>query len=608
MARVRRLNQAFVVYCGLPILVLLIYLQSIHFSFVNYDDGSYVFQNPNISSGLRWHGILWAFTHVHSQNWHPLTSISHMLDCQFFGLQAGAHHLVNVVLHALAAVLLFRFLLRSTDAFWPSAIAAALFAAHPLRVESVAWISERKDVLSGVFFMLTLLAYSRYVEEPKQRRMSLVVLTFACGLLAKPMLVTTPFILLLLDCWPFHRRQTPGRRFLEKLPLLGLSIASCVATLLAQRLAVGTTQNLPVMLRINNALTSYVIYLRQMVWPTDLIPFYLHPEARVAYWQPIAAIAFLAAVTATVFLLRRSKPYLLVGWLWYIVMLIPVIGIVQVGLQGHADRYTYLPGIGIIVALVWAMRDLFAPWTIRSFVVAPVSLAVLAILTALSYRQAGHWHDTESLWSYTLSISPNNDVAHTGLAGIQFVRDETEEAISHYRRAIALRDGNAAAHHGLALALARQRKMDEAISHWEQSLEIRPDDTEARNYLGSALASVGREEEAIAQWQETLTWDAENRDAMNNLAWIFATSSSSGVRNGARAVQFAKRAVGAGGENALALRTLAVAYAENRQFPDAIHAAEQAMHLAQSSGNGALAGELQRYVELFSEGKSLRER
>jgi tetratricopeptide (TPR) repeat protein len=610
-------SQVVTIYFGLVLLVALVFLQTGHFNFVNYDDGNYVFDNPNIRAGLTWHGIAWAFTHIHSQNWHPLTSLSHMLDCQLFGLNAGQHHLVNVGVHAIASLLLFTFLWQSTNALWASAISAALFAIHPLRVESVAWISERKDVLSGVFFMLTLLAYLRYVRRPTWSGMAVVALCFAFGLMSKPMLVTMPIVLLLLDYWPLSGGQRADVRpagstwtklLLEKIPLFVLSIASIVATLIAQRVAIGTVENLPLAWRINNALVSYINYLRQMFWPMDLAPFYTHPEWRLATWQIIGAIIVLAGITATLFLLRRKLPFLLVGWLWYLVMLLPVIGIIQVGLQGRADRYTYLPQVGVTMAVVWAIRDLTSFWRARAMVLAPASLAIVGALSFLSHRQTTYWRDTESLWTYTLHLTPENDVALTGLGMVEVVRGQTDEAITHFRHALALRDGNGAAHYGLALALSRQRKIDEAIEHWQKSLEIQPDNVNAHNNLGAALADTGRIRDAIEQWQQSLAFDPDNGNATNNLAWVLATSSDPALRDGAKAVAYAKRATNfPGGDNPLVFRTLAAAYAENGQFADAISVAEHARQLAQAASNSGLVDELDRCIELFRQDRALHQ-
>jgi len=595
-------------YIGLAAIVLAVFDQTAWFGFVNYDDGSYVFENATIRAGLTWHGAVWAFTHIHSQNWHPLTSISHMFDCQIFGLNAGGHHLTNVLLHTAAVILLFEFLRTTTAAPWASAAAAVIFAVHPLRVESVAWIAERKDVLSGFFFMLTLLAYAKYASDRTWWRMTVVAICLSLGLMSKPMLVTTPLVLLLLDYWPLNRTESFARLVLEKIPLFLLSAVSSIATMTAQRLAIGTTENLPLTWRITNAIVSYFTYLRQIAWPHDLIPFYPHPEGTVPLTEVIVLSSLLLAVTVAVAMLRRRYPYIFVGWFWYLITLLPVIGIVQVGLQGHADRYTYLPAIGIVIAVVWTVRNLTAAWQSRSFILAPIAVAVVFALAVLSYAQTKHWHDTESLWTYTLNISPDNDVAHAGLAGIQLERGDLEIAVSHYRRALELRDGNSAAHYGLALALARQRKFDEAIAHWEKSLEIQPDNNAARNYLGTAYASIGRDREAVAQWEQTLAYDPENGDAANNSAWLLATSQNAELRDPAKAVELAKRAANLpGGSNPIVYRTLAAALAENGQFDDAIRAAERAQELSQGNANSAVADEMARWIALFKQGRALRQ-
>jgi len=596
------------IYVGLVAIVLAVFGQTAWFDFVNYDDGSYVFENANVRAGITWHGMVWAFTHIHSQNWHPLTSISHMLDCQIFGLNAGGHHLTNILLHTAAVILLFEFLRTTTAAPWASAAAAIIFAVHPLRVESVAWIAERKDVLSGFFFMLTLLVYGKYARGRTWGQMTIVAVCLSLGLMSKPMLITTPLLLLLLDYWPLNRTESFASLLLEKIPLFLLSAASSVATMAAQRLAIGATENLPLTWRITNAIVSYFIYLRQMVWPHDLIPFYPHPEATVPLAEVILLCSLLIAFTVAVAMLRRRYPYIFVGWLWYLITLLPVIGIVQVGLQGHADRYTYLSSIGIVIAVVWTVRSLTAAWPSRSFILVPSTIAVVFALAALSYAQTKHWHDSQSLWTYTLNISPDNDVAHAGLAGIQFARGDLENAISHYRRALEIRDGNSAAHYGLAMALARQRKFDEAIARWEKSLELQPDNSAARNYLGTALAGLGRDREAIAQWEQTLEYDPENGDAANNSAWLLATSQHRELRDPAKAVDLAKRAANLpGGNNPIVYRTLAAALAENGQFDNAIRAAEHARELSQGNANTAVADEMTRWIDLFKQGRTLHQ-
>jgi len=598
--------------------------QTIHHQFINYDDPLYVYDNAHVRAGLSWHGIAWAFTHIHSQNWHPLTTISHMLDCQLFGVNPGAHHLVNVFWHSVAAALLFVLLAQVTDGssstraesvrladrtggIWPSAFVAAVFAIHPLRVESVAWIAERKDVLSGAFFMLTLVAYFQWTRKPTLGRYVAMSILFACGLMSKPMLVTTPIVLLLLDYWPLERfaKSTTAKLVIEKIPLFALSIGSVVATLWAQNFALGSTEFLPLRWRITNAIFSYFEYIRQMFWPVDLIPFYNHPENRLELWKLLLSVCVVIALTAIGFIRRRKNPYLLVGWFWYVVMLVPVIGIVQVGLQGHADRYTYLPQIGLYVAIVWLIRDLTKSWRQQRVILGAAAAIILGSLSILSRKQTTHWRDTEALWSYTLTVTPENDVAHAGLAGILFVRGQVDEAIRHYEIALRLRSGNVAAQFGLARALASKQKVDEAISHYQKALSIQPDNAAASNDLGVMFASKGEIGNAIAAWRLTLSFDPDNADAANDLAWVLATSADPNLRDGKEAVDLARRAIRSGGENPVVLRTLAAALAENDQFAEAVSTAERAKNLATSRGDSAMAANLQHCAELFRRGEPL---
>ena len=324
--------------------------QTLWHDFVDYDDDSYVYTNPVVASGVTPGGVIWAFTHVHAGNWHPITTISHMLDCQLFGLKAGGHHFTNVLLHTAAVILLFLVLYRVTAALWRSAFVAAVFAIHPLRVESVAWIAERKDVLSGVFFMLTLAAYLRYVHKQTSGRYAILAIVFACGLMTKPMLVTVPFVLVLLDYWPLRRMvdlQTLRKLALEKVPLLMLSAISSIATILAQRGPIAEMEPFPLTWRLANTIVSYQTYIWQMFWPTHLAAFYPHPENHLLVSNVILATLILVAITGVALALRCTRPYFIVGWFWYLGMLVPVIGLLQTGMQGHADRYTYLPQIGL---------------------------------------------------------------------------------------------------------------------------------------------------------------------------------------------------------------------------------------------------------------------
>jgi hypothetical protein len=531
-------------------LIWLVFGETLSHPSINLDDQEYVFENPKIITGLTSSGVLWALTHSHVGNWHPLTSISHMLDCQLFGLQAGWHHFTNVLLHTVAVILLFLVFRKMTGALWPSAFVAAVFAIHPLRVESVAWIAERKDVLSGVFFMLTLGAYVRYVREPSSIRYLVVAILFAFGLMTKPMLVTLPFVLLLLDYWPLARfthvwpapklktafarwpsqRSISTRLILEKIPLIALSAAFSIITLFAQKPGVSSIESLPLLWRINNAFVSYVAYMWQMVCPIQLALFYPHPDYRLSLWQVALAVAFLIGVTTVVVAFRRKHPYLVTGWLWYVGMLVPVIGIVQVGLQARADRYTYLPQIGLYLAATWTVADLSVTWRYRRQILGVAAAIVIAGLAWLAWIQNTYWRDSEAIWTHTLAVTSHNDVGHANLADLLLRRDRVSEAISHSQEALSIRPRNGNAHNTLALCLFRTGRLGEAVAHWKESLEIRPDDM----------------------------------NAQSNVAWVLATSPDASLRDGAKAVELARKVLEhAGHANVIVLRTLAAGYAES---------------------------------------------
>ena len=551
-------------------------------------------------------------------NWHPLTTISHMFDCQLHGLKAGWHHFTNVLLHSVAAILLFFALRQMTGALWRSAFVAAVFAIHPLRVESVAWIAERKDVLSGVFFMLTLLAYVHYVRAPSIGRYLAVAVAFALGLMSKPMLVTLPFVLLLLDYWPLGRIRgqkldVSGHENLvmlvvEKIPLVGLSALSSVVTFLAQRGVVGWTEQLPVLARINNAVVTYVVYMGQMLWPVKLAVFYPHPENRLPLSDVILALAILIAATAAAFVLRKKGPYLVTGWLWYLGMLVPVIGLVQVGWQGHADRYTYLPQIGLYVLLTWTVADLTARWRRQREILSASAAVIISILSWRAWIQSSYWRDSETLFTHALAVTSNNDVAENNL-GIVFLRNgNLDEAISLLQAAVDLRPENSPAHENLAKALLQKGQVADALVHYRKLLELQPDNIEVHNIVGTVLIQQGRIREGVEEWQKVMTIQSDNGNAMSNLAWVFATSPDDSLRDGAQAVQLAKQAVRiSGGRIPIIFRTLAAAYAESDRFSEAIQAAQRGIDLANSQGNSGLATELQGNIALYQAGRPLRD-
>jgi tetratricopeptide (TPR) repeat protein len=492
--------------------------QTLRYDFINYDDDLYVYENPNIVSGLTRPAILWAFTHAHAGTWHPLTSLSHMLDCQVYGLNAGGHHFTNVLLHTLAVVLLFLFLQKVTGAPWRSAFVAAVFAVHPLRVESVAWIAERKDVLSGVFFMVTLLAYARYVSGKRSLpRYLLVAFFFGLGLMAKPMLVTLPLVLLLLDYWPlrrfgshslgnaanFARRSTFSHLVAEKIPLFLLSLLSSLLTWWAQRAFMRSTSEIPLVLRAENAIVSYVRYLQQLLWPADLAPFYPHPQA-LPLLLVIAAAGLLVAISAVVLYYGRRRPYLTTGWGWYLIMLLPVIGLVQVGEQALADRYTYLPQIGIVLAITWTAADVTVGIRQLQRFVAFTAVAVTVTLAWCTCHQTRYWRNSESLWLQTLAVTKENDLAHNNLGSVWWKSGRVDDAIREYQAALKVRPDSPLARNNLGSAFLKQGKVAEAIQEFRRVLSRDPQSITGRFNLAAALLRSGRATEAVAEYERVL--------------------------------------------------------------------------------------------------------
>ena len=506
--------------------------------FVNYDDNDYVSENPLVARGLSVQGVVWALTHFHASNWHPLTWLSHMLDCQFYGLQhPGGHHLTSLLLHTVSAILLFLVLRGMTGDFWPAAFVAAVFAVHPSHVESVAWVAERKDVLSGLCFMLTLAAYAGYARRPFSfPRYLLVTVLWALGLMAKPMLVTLPFVLLLLDYWPLKRFPPPAtahgardnngrtpcpwprRVLLEKLPWLGLAAASCVVTLLAQwSEAVVSLETCQLSWRMGNTLASYAAYLGQFFYPAGLAALYPRPNDALPVWEIAGAFLLLVGISMGVVIWRRRGPHLLVGWLWYLGMLVPVIGLVQIGLQGRADRYTYLPQIGLCLALAWAARTIAGAAAGRRRACAVVGLVAVLILGITARRQVSYWKDSETLWRHTLACTSNNFVAHGNLGLALAAKGRTAEAIGHYERVLELKPDDVKAHNNLGLALSDIGKVEEAIGHYQKALALKPDDVKAHNNLGIALTNAGKVEEAIGHYRRALELQPDYAPARYNL-------------------------------------------------------------------------------------------
>jgi len=661
-------SQVVLVYLFLTAITWLVFGQTVSHDFVNFDDHVYIYDNPLVTGGLTSNGIVGAFSHPHARNWHPLTTISHMLDCQLYGLSAGGHHFTNVVLHTIAVLLLFRVLRVATGALWPSAFVAALFAIHPLHVESVAWVSERKDVLSGLFFVLMLGAYVRYGRAPSIGRYLAVAVLFAAGLMSKSMLVTAPFVLLLLDYWPLSRFERPlvaskgktahrwnqrpaiQRLLLEKIPLLVLSAAACGVTFVLQKQEAGAIPPLPFAWRAENAFTSYVTYLWKTFWPTRLAVFYPHPNNSLPIWEVILAIAFLVAITAAAIGLRKQRGYLFTGWFWYLGMLVPVIGVVQVGEQGHADRYTYLPQIGLFLMVVWGAAELSVYARLKPHFVATTAAAIVVAFGWTAFVQRTHWKDSETLWNHALAVTSNNDVAHNNLGFLCADRGDMDKAISHFEAALRIRASKPERHYDLGSAfvqmnlgdaLARKGRPDEAILHYREAIKLQPNYADAYYNLGSVLFAKSEIDEAIAQWRRTLELEANYADAYtgignallqrgllkeaishyekareiapqdphsrNNVAWVLATSPDASIRDGSRAVKLAQEAVDlSGGKEPQFLRTLAAAYAEDNRFGEAISAAKQGFEIASAQGDLALAEKIRADVALYRNRTPLR--
>lgn len=570
---------------GLIALVWFVFGQSRAFPFINFDDPEYVYEVPEINSGLSWHNLAWAFTHWPSTNWFPLKNISHMVEFQFFGSNPGAFHLVNVALHTIAALLLFIVLRKMTRATWQSAFVAAVFAIHPLRAESVVWIEERKDVLSGVFFMLTLVAYLCYTRKRSLSRYLTMSIAFTAGLLSKPMLVTTPVILLLLDYWPLRRSETSHvtshmsqrigwpKLIAEKIPLFVVSLADAYLSAGGIASAHSAADQLSFSARIGNALVSYLVYIWQTIWPANLAVFYPLPQNGLPTWQPIAAAAFLLAITIAVLALRKTRRYLFVGWFWYLVMLAPVIGIIQINLQAHADRYTYLPQIGLWLMIGWGIGDFLRASTYRTQVATAAAVVVILSFAFVARVQASYWRDSETLWTHTIAVTKDNYFAHASLADL----------------------------------LMRRGRVNEAIEHSEEALRIRPNDADAQNNLGLAMLQTGDTKRAVTHLEKALEINPGHMNAEVNLAWVLATSPDDSLRNGARAVQLAEDVTNrAGHPNAIVLRTLAAAYAEVGRFSDAIQTAQQAIEQAKATANDGLAADLEKNIAAYKSNQPIR--
>ncbi len=623
----------------LALITLLAYLPVARNGFVNYDDNDYITENRVVQKGLTWAGVKWAFTTGHASNWHPVTWLSHMLDCEWFGLNAGAHHSVNLLFHAANAVLLFLLLFRLTQELWPSAFVAALFAWHPLHVESVAWISERKDVLSTFFALLTLLAYVKAVTSDRcqvtrtnstlsrvtchaSRFYWLALVFFTLGLMSKPMLVTLPFVMLLLDYWPLRRVPSVEcrvssvlRLVLEKWPFFLLTAASCIVTFRVQRHgeAVIPLQQFPLNLRVENALTAYARYLLKTIWPVNLAVIY-PLFVRISWLAITAAAVVLISISVSVWLMRRHQPYLLVGWLWFLGTLVPVIGLVQVGIAALADRYTYFPLIGVFIAVAFGVRDLAKRFHFPKTAIAVAAALILAGCLVLTENQLRCWRDSESLFFHAAAIKDNN-IAHLNLGAIY--QDEgrlnealaeyrasaqvapgysrvhsnlgsvldalgrPEEALAEYRLALQLEPNSPLLHDGIGIVFVELGHFDEAMSQFSEAARLDPAYPWPYFQMGKGLLQQGRDAEAIGKFREALRINPDNFQILAFVAHVLAADEKPEVRDGQTALVYAARAnFLSDGAQPFVLDALGMACAEVGHFDDAREVTQKAINLA----------------------------
>ncbi len=622
---------------------LAVYLPAARCGFTCYDDNDYVAENQMVLGGLTWAGVKWAFTTWHASNWHPLTWLSHMIDCQLFGLNPAMHHSVNVLFHAANSVLLLLLLLRWTNALWPSAFAAALFAWHPLHVESVAWVSERKDVLSTFFALLALLSYTKAVtsdQRPAAGKATksaasvspvtghrslytwLALLCFALGLMAKPMVVTLPFVLLLLDYWPLNRMRnaeggmrTAQNLIVEKWPFFALSAASCFVTFLAQHRggAVASLQTVPLDYRLENVPVAYVRYLQKMLWPSPLAICY--PMSGLRLPVVAGAVAALALLSAAVWSGRRRVPYWLVGWLWFLGTLVPVIGIVKVGAEAMADRYAYFPSIGLFLAAALGVRDGAKRFHIPRTVLAGAAAAALAICAVLTTRQLGYWINDVTLFGHSVAVTRDNGIAHlnlgyglekegrkeeamkeyrlaeqlepnvadphNNLANLLDDAGRPEEAIAEFQAALRINPRYVAAHDNLGTVFAEQGRFAEAMEQYEEAARLSPTDWHAPYLSGKALLKQGRDQEAVLYFRRALQIAPNNPQVLAYLSEVLASDENPWIRNGNAALAMAAKANDlAGGVQPAMIDVLAMAYAETGDFTNAQQSAAYALKLA----------------------------
>ena len=524
----------------LIVVIIVPYQQVINFDFVGYDDELYVTENFNVQKGFTVKAVRWAFTTFHSANWHPITWLSHMLDCELYGLNPTGHHWTNVEFHIANTLLLFFILLKMTGALWRSALVAALFALHPLHVESVAWIAERKDVLSTFLGLLSVAAYCRYVKNPRIINYLLIVLLLGLGLMAKPMLVTLPFVLLLLDYWPLQRIKfqknlnselvgcfgfkTILQLVWEKIPLFALVAVASTLTFIAQRSegAVQTLWALSLKIRVANALVSYVSYALKTIWPSNLAIFYPHPGNTLPAWQIIGAALLIAVAIFLSIHTLKKYPYIIVGLFWYLGTLVPVIGLVQVGDQAMADRYTYIPLIGLFIIVSWGVFDFLKKWHYHMIVFILSAISAICVLAVCTFLQVGYWQNGITLFEHAIKVTNKNCVAHNNLGVLLSKEEKFDGAVFHYDEVLKIKPNDNRALYNKGCALRDKKDLDKAAFFFKESLKIKPDNAEAYNELAYILFVQGKPDEAILHYRNALKIKPDSTDVYNNLANVLS--------------------------------------------------------------------------------------
>ncbi len=515
-------------YILLAMITFAVYSQVIWHDFINLDDNKYVTDNPIVNKGLTIEGVKWAFNIGYESNWHPLTWLSHMLDCQIFGLNPAGHHLVNVFIHIINTLLLFAILNAMTGSIWCSAFAAAAFALHPLHVESVAWIAERKDVLSTFFAMLTIAAYLRYTKKPSIQRYLPAILLFALGLMSKPMLITLPFVLLLLDYWPLNRIEGVNSKTLipliiEKIPFFVLSALSSIITFIAQQKG-GAVLDItlhPFRLRLVNAIVAYAKYIIKIVYPTQLAVIYPFDDFKTLVYQAIPAALLLIAISIIVIRLSKTHRYLFVGWFWYLGTLVPVIGLVQVGIQSMADRYTYIPSIGLFIIAAWGLPELFAKWRYRQRALWAISAIVLLSWSVNSLYQLTFWQNSIELLEHTTNVTKNNALVYGNLAAAYNDIGQPQKAIEVCNKALSLKPDDTKALTNLGIAFGQLKKYDDAIKTLKKGIEINPNDAELHYNLAYTYTQAGQSSLAMQHYQKAIEVNPTFAAAYCNLGVLY---------------------------------------------------------------------------------------